>query len=359
MTGLATWIVWAVGSAAIAAAPTRSTARLPLSPHRSTARPPAQDLPDAKITLSLEAPTARGPWTMRITNEGAVPARVVADARWLALDVTPRGQRRPTHCELPATMRPGDPLERTITLPPGRAVFEVFEPRLYCFGRKGFDALDQGAIVVARLGFAAGGSRGPWVVSPAVVAGPLAPRRWLDALPIMLPGDPPATVADASLNPGTDSAAGSSLVLNPTAAVDASSPSDIDISVTLRNEGSSPVTVRFRPEVLGFQVTGTSVSERCVWPVAPSVPTREGFDTIRPGGALALTIALASYCGGHAFDRAGLLRVQPWLDTRNTSGKGVGLRTFDGTVVSRAATFVRLARGRLGELLEQPVLSPP
>ena len=88
--------------------------------------------PPANVTLAIEASSPRGAWKMRVTNEGDVPVTIVADARLLALDVTPRSARKAVHCELPGEMRPQDDSTRPLVLPPKRAYVERFEPRLYC-----------------------------------------------------------------------------------------------------------------------------------------------------------------------------------------------------------------------------------
>ena len=55
------------------------------TPRRPT--PKAEDAPPPpNVTLEIEASSPRGPWRMRVTNQGDVPVTIVADARLLALD---------------------------------------------------------------------------------------------------------------------------------------------------------------------------------------------------------------------------------------------------------------------------------
>jgi hypothetical protein len=311
---------------------------------------------NAPVTLALDAPATRERWSMRVTNDGAVPVRIVADARWLALDVTPRSARRPLHCELPSPMRPQDPLERALVLPPRRAYVEVFDPRLYCFGTKSFDALASGSIVVGRLGWTGRGTTGPWAVAPLDGIDPeVAAVRSVEAPPIALPDERPARRLTRS-TPSEDPLDPLRLTLESTGAVDASSPEDIEIPVTLRNDGSIPVTVRFQPEMLGFDVTGPGADERCRWPTLPAAPTPELFTTISPKGEARLTVVLGAYCSDRTFERSGLLTVRAWLDARDAGGASVGLRAFDGRVFAAAPTLVRLQRGSVAQPLVRPRL---
>jgi hypothetical protein len=302
--------------------------------------------PDAG--LRIEAPTTRGPWTMRVTNGGAVPLRIVADARLLSLDVTPRSARTAIHCELPDDMRPTGDLERALVVPPNRSYAESFEPRLYCFGKGKTEALAPGAIVVARLGWAAGSkTEPPFEVSPLEAVQPeLAPLKSLTAPPVALPDEPtawsPTLVATI---PGGARPDVPRLSLQSAPWVDAVWPNEIAIPITLRNESARVVIVRFRPEVLSFDVVGAGGVEHCAWPTVPAAPLREMFSTLAPKGSEALDVALSAYCAGHGLDRAGLLVARPRVDTTKASGAAVGLRTFDGEVVAATPTLIRLHRG--------------
>jgi hypothetical protein len=319
---------------------------------------PVPSLPDAEVRLSLDAPTPRGEWTIRMTNDGSVPVRVVADGRLLGLDVTPRGARKPERCELPPDMRPGDDLDRGLVLPPGRAYVETFEPRLYCFGKK-LEALAPGAVVVAHLGWTKRGTNAPFELSPIDGVEPqVAPRKALDAPPVALPDEPTPPVVPAPLrqDAGLDAPR---LSLRSSGAVEAEAPNDIELAVTLSNEGTRPVIVRFRPEAFAFDVTGPAGAEHCAWPRLPTAPTRELFTTLASKGTTTLNVMLAAYCSGHSLDQGGLLAVRAQLDTRNASGQGVGLSTFDGVVLATAPTLVRLRRGLAPEPHIRPKVQEP
>jgi hypothetical protein len=156
--------------------------------------PPASLGPKPDVKLTLDAPTTHGPWTVHVANTGDIPVRLVADARLLTLELTPRGARKPLRCQLPADMRPADDTERTLVLPPKRSYSESFEPRLYCFGERELEALEATTIVVARLGWAErANGRGPHVVSAIEGVEPeVAPLADIASPPLSLPDEPTA-----------------------------------------------------------------------------------------------------------------------------------------------------------------------
>ncbi len=306
-----------------------------------------------QVVLTLEAPAPRGPWTMRVTNEGDVPVSLVADARLLTLEVRERSAARPVRCELPADMRPASDSERALVVPPKRSYAETFEPRLYCFGAAS-RALAQGAVVVAHLGWTGGRQGPPYAVSSVEGVEPqVEPLRELSSAPIALPDEPTPTAAEVA--PATTPR----LLLQGAAAVDAPRPTDVTIPVTLRNASGHPVTLRFRPETLRFEVTGPTGKVDCPWPTLPTAPMRELFTTLPPGGSSSLDLVLASYCGNRTFDTPGLFLVSPRLDTRQASGEVIGIRSFDGVVFAQRPTVVRLRTGAAApQPLRRPALAP-
>jgi hypothetical protein len=334
----------------------------PPVPGRPTARPgpkePETHDPAPDVRLTLEATGPRGGWTMRVTNAGQVPVRLVADARLLSLEVTPRGERKPVHCELPPEMRPADDSARALVLPPERSYVEPLEPVLYCFGGRQLAALAQGAIVVGHLGWTDHAGRAPFVVAPIDGIDPVvAALKKLDSPPIGLPDAPTLTEWPAA-QASPDNPDRPKLTLRGQEAAEAPSPSRVWVTVTLRNEGKRPVTLRFRPESLRFDVSGPGGRDRCKWPTQPVAAMRNLFTTIQPGGSESTTVGLDAYCPGHLFDQPGLLVVRPELDTRKASGADIALATFDGRVVSPSLTYVRLHEGGKPVPLGRPKLEP-
>jgi hypothetical protein len=320
---------------------------------------PVDPRPPPRLALSIETPTTRGTWAMRVRNEGDVPVRIVADARLLTLEVTPRGARSPVRCELPDDMRPSGDVDRTLAIPPGRSYVEPFEPRLYCIGASELLALAPSAIVVAKLGWRSGPSTSPPYVASAVEgADPgVAPLKSLESPPVALPDEPTAwAVHGTHGSTGADADSGR-LSLRGPPSIDAVTPNEIAVPLTLRNEGSHTVAVRFRPESLDFDVLREGPAENCPWPTVPAAALREMFTTLAPGASETLEVTLSSYCTtGHSLDKSGLLVVWPRLDTRDASGAAIGMQTFDGQVVASSPTVVRLHRG---SAVKPPRTPPP
>jgi hypothetical protein len=317
-------------------------------------------LPPPSVSLAIDAPTTRGPWTMRVTNDGDVPVALVADARLLSLEVTPRGARASEHCELPGEMRPQDDLGRPIVLPPNRTYAERFEPRLYCLESRRLDALAAGSIVVARLGWTGKAARPPLEVAPIEgMEGQVAPSKSIVSAPIALPDEPTPASATKDFAEGKPvTRIETVLTLEAPRSVDASSRNEIALALTLVNKGHRAAIVRFRPETLAFEVLGPSGADHCGWSALASAPTRDLFATLGPGASTALTVVLSAYCPTRVFDRAGFYVVRASLDTRKASGAEIGLRTFDGQVIAAAPTLVRLRHGSEPEALVRPRLQP-
>jgi hypothetical protein len=309
------------------------------------------------VKLSLDVPTRQGAWTLHVTNAGDVPVRLAADARRVSLEVTPRGEAHPVHCELPVDMRPDDDLDRSLVLPPGRSYAESFEPRLYCFGEHALRALSPQAIVVARLGWPAGSLAEDRQAVSAIdgvepVVGSLPS---ITSAPVALPDEPTPSTA---LVTATGAGEVPMLHLASSVAVDAQSFGDLAITVTLRNEGTRPVRLRFKPETLAFDVTTSRGVEHCSWPTPVGAPMRELFSTLPAGGAESQQVLLADYCNRKSFEHAGLVVVRPQLDTRKAGGQDIGLQTFDGQIIATEPTIVRLHRGTGGARLGRPQLEP-
>jgi hypothetical protein len=350
--GLLPALVVFTATAAGAAAP-------PSTPAASKRTPPKTEevLPAANVTLTIEASTPRGPWKMRVTNDGDVPVTLAADARLLALDVTPRSARKSEHCELPAEMRPQDDLGRPLVLPPHRSYAERFEPRLYCIDGARLEALAPGAIVTATLGWSGKGTRPPLVISPIEGVEPrVAPAKAIKSAAIALPDEPtpsPVPHRDEGMA-GTHTE--TNLALETGRSVDAPSVSEIVIPVTLANKGSRAVIMRFRPETLAFDVIGPQGATHCGWPVLLSPPSRDVFTTLGAGASTSLTVVLSAYCNVKALTLPGLYVVRGSLDTRSASDAEIGIRSFDGQVIATSPTLVRLRRGTATEPLVRPTL---
>jgi hypothetical protein len=334
---------------------------------RPTAAPPAP-APDVKLTVAEESAER---WRLRIENTGAVPVRVMADARLLSLDVTPPGAKKAAHCALPADMHPETADERGLVMPPQRAYVESFDPRVYCFGASA-SALVPGATVVAHLGWPppAKGRKAtaPFEVEPlaGVVpeVGPLrelvTPSWTIAAVAAELPSAASATTEPSGgppSPPAPEEEGTPSLELTSDDHADADLPGDISVTVTLKNRGARAVTTLVRVETLSFDVIppdGAAV--RCGTPRAVDSPIRELFATLPPKGSASTSVLLSQLCPGRTFDQAGLYLVTAKLDTRRASGRPIGLATFDGLVTATKPTRVRLRHVRSTSRRSRPAL---
>jgi hypothetical protein len=253
-------------------------------------------------------------------------------------------------------MLPEDPFDRALVLPPGQAVVEAIDPRLYCFGAKAFGALAPGSIVVARLDPGRLGRSSPNAVGPVEDdTASIGSLRAVEAPPVALPDDPTPELPEA----WPHAAPVPRVTLTGPDLVDAVSSQDIVIPLTLRNEGSTPVNVHFRPDALGFDVSRPGSALQCAWPAPSPSPSRELYETVAAHGSATISIELAAYCPAAVFEHAGLMTVRPWLDTRNTSGRAIGLRTLDDLVAAARPTLVRLQRTSTPQPRAVPELVSP
>jgi len=341
--------LWAVVSLASTSADA-ATSPAPKARHKVPAAPPAAPPAPPPVKLSLQIPSTVGLWTMHLTNEGDVPVIVVADARLLRLEVTARGAARARTCDLPADMRPQDDLQRALVLAPEHEYVETFDPRLYCLRGADLAALAPTSIVVARLGWPGAGSSPPLEIAAVDGVKPdIAPRKSIESEPVSIPDE-----IDESSEPAHRSADDPKLLLSAARAVDAEAPNGLEIPVTLVNEGSRAVVVRFRPETIGFDVIGPGGAQRCAWPALPAAPLPSLFTTLAPQASTTLELELSAYCPTRTFDRNGLFLVRPRLDTRAASGARIGVRAFDGVVETKAPTLVRLHRGLASPTAPRP-----
>jgi hypothetical protein len=318
---------------------------------------PVETVAPPNVSLSIEAPTTHGAWKMVVTNDSDVPVTIVADARLLSLEVTPRGAHKAERCELPQDMRPQDDLGRSLVVPPKRSYAESFQPRLYCLEKSRLDALAAGSIVVATLGFGGRSARPPFEVSPVEgMEQRVGPLKAITSPPVSLPDEP--TAAPAREGTGVLAGAGGSFVLQTPRSVDAASASEITIPVTLTNTGHRATVVRFRPEMIAFDVLGPRGADHCAWPALPTAANRDLFTTLAAGTPIGLSLVLTAYCPARVLEQSGLYVVRASFDTRKASGAEIGIRSFDGQVIATSPTVVRLHRGLHAQPFVRPLLQP-
>lgn len=366
-------------------APPPSPAPAPAPPvgptRKAAARAPEPELPDPEVRLTVVAPSARAPWTLRIENEGAHPVRVPADLRLLRLtvesgDTMAKRPPKPVICAAPTGLRPdGFPERNALLLGPGDAYVETFDPRLFCFG-KDAKHLTGGALVRAHYGWDAG--KGAKKVEPPYAAegtelpAVIAARKQLTA-PAMVLSYMPSDLDDPAPPPSPEPKAGGDLppageagdpgderprrdeppvvdenaprlVLTGSGWADAVMGYKVAITVTLTNAGHRAALAAVRSRAVGFRVEGPGGVFRCRPSAAAHTIAREGFQTLRPGGAASLTVLVEEACGRELFRQPGLYRVTPSLHLHE-SGSELGLAAWTGVLHAREPTLVRVATG--------------
>src|SRR5690606_2063848 len=120
--------------------------------------------PDGRERLGLRLSIVPGepgqPWLVGVFHRGTEPVRLTFDLRLLELEIVlpattdkKKAAKTPVTCTLPGSIRPDAPeAELDIELKPGEGLVDVFDPRLYCFGKRE-SPLVPGAEVTASMGW--------------------------------------------------------------------------------------------------------------------------------------------------------------------------------------------------------------
>lgn len=322
-----------------------------------------------RLTLSVSADRAAGPWTVRVKNEGAEPVRLAADSRLLSFEVMAPGAKKPVRCALPADARPSSDRERELVLLPHRSWSRAVDPGFFCFGAKEAAALVAGATVRATLGFdaprAARGAKSrapkpPFVASMLPGAGAAAGTKRLEAEALTLPEPPPATSkSDEGAKPeAPKSEAETRVDLTVSARIDAAFGREVSATVTLKNRDSAALTTLFRPSTVGFEVHGPDGVVTCTQRIVRGSPIAELFSSVGAGASASLTMHVDATCPSDTFARAGVYDVFALFDASGASGTALGLRSFDGTVRSREPARVRIRRSSAAATEPPPKLDP-
>jgi hypothetical protein len=308
-----------------------------------------EPLPPAPVAMSVEAPSAAGPWILRVQNQGDAPMRIHADARLMHLLVAPAGKGY-TSCVLPSPLHEGD--GRELVLKPGETYREPFDPRLFCFG-KVIDQMGEGTSVTAFWGYKPDAARAkakkkqvaPFIVEPALAPAAFEPEKRLVSLTTWIPR-PAASSAQNKPNAAAAEAATpintARLVLDPVRLVDAPTLRDVKVSATVKNVGDRAALVHLRPDLLEFTVIrpGGKVAA-CGMKGLRRAPVRDFFHTIGPKGAETLTVLLDEACPRELFDAPGVYEIRTVLHAR-WEGKEFGLSALTGNFAGEHTTLVRL-----------------
>jgi hypothetical protein len=332
---------------------------------------------NAQVSLKITPGAGGGPWRMQIENTGEGPVRIPADARLLLLELTPpatapeeaakRKKATPTtppRCILPDDVRPTTDEGRDLVIPSKRSWSTTFDPLFYCFGARERAALASGTSVRASFGWPAPAPRpgarpakttapsAPFAVTPVGASiGKVASAKALTADAFVLSEAVNVTKASSS----TDEAAPSSVTLSVAEALDAARGIELGATVTLTNGGDRPITLLYRPDMLLFTVSGPAGTVSCGTPRV-SIPIRELLSTVAPKGKLDTSVLFTTTCPPGTFNDPGIYRVLPRLDTTSTSGRSMGIKTWEGTALAKAPLLVRVRSPRSAALPPRPTL---
>jgi hypothetical protein len=345
--------------------------------------------PEVAVTLSTGSAGPSGAWTIQVSNVGAVPLRLDADARLLRLEVSPLpsasasasasakpGAKKlpapkappPTICELPASMRAEG---RPLVLQPGQRWIEVFDPRLFCLDAT--SKLDAGARVVATLGWPAGKTlTPPFVIEPVVSASASAsasgspsaatssaPRvasaKELAAPAIEIPPRAPASASASGSASAKPPAPAPALIARGGAARSIYAGKDAEVTVVVSNGSASAQTIYARPSGIGVLVRGPRGERTQCDPGLMSAPIVDFIVQIGAGGAWTGATRLDALCPPGTFDRPGLYELWPTLRAPAIPDRP---NAFAGTLRAASPQLLRVETGKLPYQDALPIAAP-
>ncbi len=309
--------------------------------------PPAPTNPP-NITLTLVANELARDWSLRVTNTGLEPLRIVADARALSLEITAPNGGPVVKCTVPPEMRPlADNGPRTLVLVGGRSYTEHFDPRLYCFGEKEANALVAGATVIGKLGFAPTNVAPPYEVTWALdgtrfdASVAPSPAKEIVSTPLQLTAPTPV-VADAGVTPltATDAVPIHLGVAMPTR-TDLTTTFEQTTTLTVTNKDPRAVSLLLRTSTVGFTVELPQGGIARCGGSTGATAIRELLTTLPAGGRASVAVDFDAVCPD-VFARPGLYVVRPRIDTRRVTGS---VSSFQGEALGDPV-IVRVRTGR-------------
>ena len=266
----------------------------------------AQSRAAAPVDVALLADAAH-PFQYRVSVVARVDADIVADVRFVHLDVRPAGSRRALGCDAPA--RPRHPESRHLS--PGQTWSESFDVRTICWGRA-LDALRAGAELGGSLGTTRThtGAR----ATPGTTFRP-APIPFSPALASALR---PAPTGDVSVTL-TD--------------VDATSGARIALRVRVRS--TRAIRAWVQPDRFRFRVVSPDgTTHTCAMTRNDGSPIPDLFARVSARSGPMRSLDARAYCPEHTFDHAGIYEITPLLDL-DVDGRrwrmDTPMGTFEGT----------------------------
>ena len=349
-------------------------------PKKNVRAAPEPTLPPVQLALTVSAEPGGARWRYKIENKSNGPVRLSADPMLFSFELTPPATepepatKRPTtrrarepktiRCVLPDDTRPTTDEGHDLVVPEGRSWSGTIDPIFYCFGARERAALVAGTQVKPAFGFPsrpAAANQPPFVASPVgATLGRMAPTKLVDGAPFTLSEASPA-VAGPGHNAGGGGVASadgtaSAVSLSVPETLDASRAVELSTTVTLTNGEPTPITVLFRADMLLFSVSGPNGSVSCGYPRQGAVPIRELFTTVGSKQKTQTTVLFSATCAAGTFDDVGIYRVWPRLDTTGVSGRGLGMRTWDGVAVGNTPLLLRVRAPRRTKPPVRPTL---
>jgi hypothetical protein len=126
---------------------------------------------------------------------------------------------------------------------------------------------------------------------------------------------------------------------------------DIIVNVRAENAGRRALLTAIRGRMLSFTVEQLGSDNHpkstadCVQSDRPHGAPAESLFDLNGGQSVTVPILLAEICPAGTFDRPGLYRVLPRIDT-TVAGEGAKANAFVGRALARQSTLIRVATGR-------------
>ncbi|RYE82578.1 MAG: hypothetical protein EOO75_20480 [Myxococcales bacterium] len=275
-----------------------------------------------------------------------------------------------------------------LLLRPGERYEEDIDPMLICGAGKVMAGLRPGALVYPHYGYAPSTARlkkgalppPPYVVESLSEPRDLVPLRSVDGDGGVYVSDyipPPAAVVTASAAPALSGSAapaasgavmpeppvtaqppagatppalvdgrGPRMVVRTSPLLDASSATEVTMTVTLSNEGQRSALLHFRNDDVGFTVTTPSGEVmRCDRGGGQRGAVRDFFETLGPGRRHAVTLRLYEICPVATFRQPGIYSILADVSLQQ-DGDTYNLPATVAEVRAEAPSKLRVRTGR-------------
>jgi hypothetical protein len=282
----------------------------------------------APLSIRADVVAGTGAATLRVTvkNETATTASVLADGRFLRVDIEGEKGKRAS-CTYPSDGVRG----ARVDLAAGSELSFDVPPEDLCFGSAEYGAWLRGGAMTVRYGST--GDNAAMMIPNTDAKG--KPRAYTTAQSAKVPLASSASVLP-QLPPTQEFA------VTATPRIDTMSGTGLGLNITVANIGQSTRTAWLRPGAVVLQVTGPKGEQTRCAPARTQVnPPREMYATLGPKGATTIYVSADELCPDGTFDAPGLYRVEAQVDSRPGGGRIKGLVTYDALFVAQAPTLLR------------------